>query len=114
MKTFFVDLDTLSSETFREVIGFILTVGLNFRKIDLIKLDKAYRVLVIECASKAEERGLKSFLEKHKVSEPIVIDGTNKANLGFKRLGALKQVGTRQVSDYYLDKTTGKKFIIER
>jgi hypothetical protein len=114
MKTFFVDLDTLSSETFREVIGFILTVGLNFRKIDLIKSDKAYRILVIECASKAEERGLKSFLEKHKVSEPIVIDSTNKANLGFKRLGALKQVGARQVSDFYLDKTTGKKFIIER
>lgn len=114
MKTFFVDLDNLSSETFREVIGFILTVGLNFRKIDLIKADKAYRVLVIECSSKAEERGLKSFLDKHKVSEPIVIDSTNKANLGFKRLGALKQLGTKQVNDFYLDKSTGKKFIIER
>jgi hypothetical protein len=36
MKTFFIDLDSLSHDTFKNLIGFVLTVGLKFRKIDLI------------------------------------------------------------------------------
>jgi hypothetical protein len=114
MKTFFIDLDNLSSENFREVIGFILTVGLNFRKIDLIKDEKTSRVLVIECQTRAEERAFKLFLDKHNVLEPVIIDNLNKATIGFKRLGTIKQVGSRQVSSFYLDKSSGKRFIIEK
>lgn len=114
MKTFFIDLDNLASDNFKQVIGFVLTVGLNFRKIDLIKEKVSSRVLVVECESKAEEKAFKSFLDKHSVVDVVIVDNSNKAVLGTKKVGSLKQVGSREVSNFYLDKTSGRKFIIEK
>lgn len=115
MKTFFIDLDSLSSEVFKELLGFTLTVGLKFRKIDLIKDDKTSRVLVIEVETKAEDKALNDFLNKNDIENPITISKTNKASINSKEIGILKQLGKNAIREtYYQDKSTGKRFIITK
>lgn len=115
MKTFLIDLDSLSPEVFRELLGFILTVGLNFRKIDLIRDNVTSRTLVVETATKAEEKGLSDFLDKREVEKPISILSNNKATVGIKVLGTFKQLGKNATAElYYQDKSTGKRFIITK
>ena len=115
MKTYFIDLDSLSSEIFKELLGFTLTVGLKFRKIDLIKDDKASRVLVLEIETKAEEKALNEFFKQREVDRPITVLSNNKATIGLKTIGTFKQLGKDAISEaFYLDKTTGKKFVIVR
>lgn len=115
MKTFFIDLDNLSSEIFKELLGFTLTVGLKFRKIELIRDDKSSRILVIEVESKAEEKALNEFFKCNEVEKPITVLSNNKATIGLKPIGTFKQLGKDINSDaFYLDKTTGKKFVIVR
>jgi hypothetical protein len=115
MKTFFIDLDILSSEIFRELLGFTLTVGLNFRKIDFVKDDKSSRVLVIEVETKAEEKALDEFLKLKDIDKPITVLSDNKATIGTKTIGTFKILGSGALAEaFYLDKTTGKKFVIVR
>lgn len=115
MKTFFIDLDSLSSDVFRDLLGFILTVGLNFRKIELVKDNSTSRTLVVETASRAEEKALNEFLTRNEVEKPISILANNKATVGLKTIGVLKQLGKNATAEmYYLDKSTGKRFIITK
>lgn len=116
MKTFLIDLDSLSPEVFRELLGFILTVGLNFRKIDLVRDNvTTSRSLVVETATKAEEKGLNDFLAKNEVEKPISILNNNKATVGIKVLGTFKQLGKNATAElYYQDKSTGKRFVITK
>jgi hypothetical protein len=113
MKTFFIDLDSLSHDTFKNLIGFVLTVGLKFRKIDLIKDEKSTSTMVIETETKGEEKGLHEFLKKNEVDSPITILSNNNATVGLKVIGKLKQLPIEKTSSvFYLDKSTGKRFVI--
>lgn len=113
MKTFLIDLDGLAPEIFKELMGFILTIGLNFRKVDQRTESGTGRTLFVELATKSEEKALKEFLSKQNIASPIVIGNENKASLNGKSIGIFSQVN--QVDgNYYLDTTTGKKFAIVR
>jgi hypothetical protein len=113
MKTYLIDLDGISSETFKELMGFILTVGLNFRKLDQKTESGTGRTLFVELATKSEETALKAFLERQGVVIPIVIGNANKASLDGKKLGVFSSIDN-PIGSYYQDKTTGKKFAIVR
>ena len=112
MKTFLIDLDNISPEVFKELMGFILTVGLNFRKLDRKIESGLGKTLFVELATKSEEKALNEFLDKQGISKPIVIGNANKANLEGKKIGTFSAVS--DVGAEYLDKSTGKKFSIVR
>lgn len=113
MKTFIIDLDSLSNDLFKELLGFIHTIGVSFRKVNNVVNDKVGQSLVVETSSRHEEKALKEFLVKQGISSPIVIGNANKANLEGKKLGVFCQVNsTEGLNSYYLDKNTGKKFSI--
>ena len=111
MKTYLINLDGIDSEIFKNLMGFILTAGLNFRKVDQKTESGTGRTLFVELATKGEETALKAFLEKQNVTLPIIIGTANKANLAGKKLGVFSQV-ENPIGNYYQDKTTGKKFAI--
>lgn len=113
MKTFIIDIDALTPELFKDLIGFILSRGINFRKIELVSGDKIGQSLVVEFSSRSEETALKEFLKEQGISSPIVLGNGNKATLDGKKLGVFSQV--REVSglpSYWLDRTSGKKFAL--
>lgn len=113
MKTYLIDLDGINPETFKELVGFILTAGLNFRKLDQKTESGTGRTLFIELATKGEETALKAFLERQGIALPIVIGNANKASLDGKKLGIFSVVND-PAGTYYHDRTTGKKFSIVR
>lgn len=113
MKTYLIDLDGINPETFKELMGFILTVGLNFRKLDQKTESGTGRTLFVELATKSEETALKAFLERQGIALPIIIGNANKASLSGKKLGIFSVVNN-PTGTYYQDKTTGKKFSIVR
>ena len=112
MKTAIIDLDNISLELFKELMGFTLTVGLNFRKLDQKTESGTGRALFIELATKAEEKALNELLNKLGITPPVIIGSGNKAVSGGKKLGTFKQTETTNAQ--YLDKTTGKAFSIVR
>lgn len=112
MKTFLIELDNISPEVFKELMGFILTVGLNFRKIDKMESSGTGKTLFVELATKSEEKALNEFLDKQGIPKPIVIGNANKAILDGKKIGTFSAVN--DVSAEYLDKSTGRKFSIVR
>jgi hypothetical protein len=115
MKTFFIDLDSVSSEAFREVLGYVLTVGFKFRKIDLVKDSLTSRVLVVETETRTEEKAFKEFLKKNEIVEPIAVLNNRKAVVGLKTIGNFKQLEKNETANiFYLDKTNGKRFIITK
>lgn len=113
MKTYLIDLDGINPETFKELMGFILTAGFNFRKLDQKTESGTGRTLFVELATKSEETALKAFLERQGIALPIVIGNANKASLDGKKLGVFSAVDD-PIGNYYQDKTTGKKFSIVR
>ena len=113
MKTYLIDLDGISPETFQGIMGFILVIGLNFRKLDQRTESGTGRTLFVELNTKSEETALKTFLDKQGVSVPVIIGNANKASLGGKKLGVFSLV-ENPAGAYYQDKTTGKKFAIVR
>lgn len=113
MKTFFIDLETLSQENNKTLLGYVLTQGLKFRKIDLVKNDISSKVLVVETETIAESKAFSEFLAKNEIPVPITILPNNKAVIGLKSIGKLKLLGENAKSNaYYLDKTTNKKLVI--
>jgi hypothetical protein len=113
MKTYLIDLDGISPETFQGLMGFVLVLGLNFRKLDQKAESGTGRTLFVELTTKSEETALKTFLSKQGVSVPVIIGNANKASLGGKKLGVFSLV-ENPAGAYYQDKTTGKKFAIVR
>lgn len=113
MKTAIINLDDLTPEVFKELMGFVLTIGLNFRKLDQKKESGTGRCLFVELETKAEEKALKEFLTKNEIPLPITILPNNKAVIGLKSIGKLKLLGENAKSNaYYLDKTTNKRLVI--
>jgi hypothetical protein len=113
MKTYLIDLDGINPETFQGLMGFVLVIGLNFRKLDQKTESGTGRTLFVEIATKSEEKALKEFLDKQGVPMPIIIGNANKANLEGKKLGVFSAV-TNPIGTYYQDNKTGKKFAIVR
>jgi hypothetical protein len=113
MKTYLIVLDGINPETFQGLMGFILVIGLNFRKLDQKTESGTGRTLFVELVTKSEETALKTFLDKQGVPVPVIIGNANKASLGGKKLGVFSSIET-PIGSYYQDKTTGKKFAIVR
>ena len=113
MKTLIIDLDSLTPELFKEVIGFTLRVGLNFRKIDLVTPGRTGQNLVVEIATRGEDKAFTTFLTGLGIASPIVVKSDNKAVLNGKKLGKFTQVSQVEgLNSYYLDRSTGKKFAV--
>lgn len=113
MRTYLIDLDNLNLELCKELMGFILTIGLAFRKVDRQETGKVGKTLFVELKTLAEEKALKDFLSKQGISRPLVIKGDNRVILEGKKLGTFSEVLTPE-SNFYLDNSTGKKFSIVR
>lgn len=114
MKTYIIDLDAITTDIFKSLIGFVLSRGLAFRKIDIISSGKVGQSIVIELANKAEETLLKQFLGELGIASPIVIDNAGKAKLDGKNIGLFSQVrDINGLASFYLDRTSGKKFAIQ-
>lgn len=114
MKTYLIDLDGVCQDTFRSLAGFVLSRGLNFRKIDLVTAGKTGASLVVELANKAEETLLNEFLKDMSIPSPVIIDNAGKAKLDGKKLGIFCQVRDVQgLTSFYLDRSSGKKFAIQ-
>lgn len=113
MKTFFIDLESLSQGDNRELLGFVLTIGLKFKKIELVKDGVNTKVLAVETETLAESKALSEFFSKRELAAPITVLTNNKATIGLKNIGKLKQLGDKATAQaYYLDKTTGKRLVI--
>jgi hypothetical protein len=113
MKTFFIELDGMTLDNNRDLLGFILTVGLKFRKIESIGEFLIAKTLVVETETLTESRALNEFFTKRGMISPIIISAQNKATKSGKTIGNLKLLGDKaNASSYYLDKTTGKKLVI--
>jgi hypothetical protein len=113
MKTLILDLTSLEKEVSRNVLGFLLTIGLNFRKVNKIENDQTKDVLFIEIESSREEKALKNILAENKILNYLIIGKDNQVKDGSKKLGSFKLVSDIN-SNGFLDKTTGKKFQIVR
>ena len=113
MRTYLIDLDNLNLDLSKELVGFILTIGLPFRKIERREANKTGKTLVVELKTISEEKALKDFLTKQGISRPIVIKNDNRAILDGKKLGTFSEVLNPE-NDFYLDDSTGKKFSIVR
>lgn len=113
MKTFFIDYDGLSQENRRDLLGYVLTNGLNYRKIDFIKADETTKALVVETQTSDEIKALEAFLNEREVPKQITVLSSNKATIGTKTIGKLKILGESATAQaYYKDNTTGKRFVI--
>jgi hypothetical protein len=111
MKTIFVDLNILP-ETKKDLLGFLLTQGYNFRKVDHINALGTSQMFVIEGGNKRDELALNAFLKKAKVSISLLVENSGKAGLKGKKLGTFKEVTGEIQTSHYLDKSTGKKFCL--
>ena len=111
MKTVFIDLDILP-ETKKDLLGFLLTQGYNFRKLEFVNALKNSQQFVIEAGNKREEIALNAFLKKAKVSISLMVESSGKAGLKGKKLGTFKELSGDTVISHYLDKSTGKKFAV--
>lgn len=113
MKTIIIDLDALTPHLFKEIVGFVLRTGLNFRKIDFVTQGKTSQSLVVELATKGEEKALNAFLKAQGIATPITVKNDNKAVLGRNKLGTFCQVqNVDGLASYWLDRTSGKKFAL--
>jgi hypothetical protein len=113
MKTLIINIDTISSDKQKDLLGFILTTGLNFRKINEVKSGVNSKVLFVETETRAEEIAFKSFLSKNDICMPVSIERGNKAILEGKNLGTFTLL-TNDAETYFQDVSTGKKFTIVR
>jgi hypothetical protein len=111
MKTIFIDLDILP-ETKKDLLGFLLTQGYNFRKVEFISQLQKSQTIVIECGNKREELALNAFLNQAKVSITLMVENSGKAGLKGKKLGTFKELSGVVETSHYLDKSTGKRFAI--
>lgn len=113
MKTLVLDLTSLEKEVSRNVIGFLLTIGLNFRKVNKIEENQTKDVLFIELETTREEKALKNALLENKILNYLIIGKDNQVKSGNKKLGSFKTVSDIE-TNIFLDKSTGKKFQIVR
>jgi hypothetical protein len=113
MKTYLVDLDGIDPIAFKNLMGFVLTIGLNFRKLDQKTESGTGRTLFVEVLTKREETALKEFLEGEAIATPIIVGKENKASLNGKALGKFTLIEEASGNCYH-DRTTGRKFAIVR
>ena len=111
MKTIFIDLNILP-EISKELLGFLLTQGYNFRKVEFISQLQRSQTIVIECGNKREEKALNAFLKRVKVSIALMVENSGKAGLKGKKLGRFTELSGNVKVSHYLDKSTGKRFAI--
>jgi hypothetical protein len=104
MKTIFIDI----ADNRKEVSGFLLTNGYNFRQIDFVQGDKSNKVFVVEAGKGKDEKALKAFIQEAKASVRLVVEKSGKAGKDGKKLGVFKE--GQFLGGYYLDKTTGKTY----
>jgi hypothetical protein len=110
MKTLILDLSSLEKEITRELLGFTLTLGLNFRKINKIENEQLKDVLFIELLTAREEKTIKEFLTENRIINFLVIGKNNSVKDNGKTLGVFRS--TQKTNNVFLDKSTGKKFEI--
>ena len=112
MRTFLINLDIVNEELQKEILGFILTKGIKFKKLDKVNDKQVKKALFLEPENKTEESNLKEFMKKNDIVSLTILDSAKVLD-GIKTIGKLKIL--KGVSEnYYLDKITGKKFIITK
>jgi hypothetical protein len=104
MKTIFIDI----AENRKEISGFLLTNGYNFRQVDFVEGTAISKVCIVEAGNKREEAALKAFIKEAKLSVRLVVEKSGKAGLKGKKLGTFTE--GKFLGGYYLDKTTGKTY----
>ena len=113
MKTFIIDLDGIDSSIFKELMGFVLTIGLNFRKLDKKAESGTSRTLFVETETKKEVEKLEKFLKESGFCSFSIVHDDMKATQNDKTIGIFSQLHGDS-KEYYLDNSTGKRFSIVR
>ena len=114
MRTIFLDITTLDKEIIRDLMGFTLTVGLNFRKVNFIEKDNTIKdLLLIETETRKEEKALKDKLMTLNIPEMMSSNDKNEIIKDKKRIGILT-LNNNSENNYILDKSTGRKFSVVR
>lgn len=109
MKTYLIDCNDREIE--REVKGFALTQALVSRTISRVNGDKTSQVLVIQVDTLGQDKLLKEFLSTMLVS-PMIVGNRNEVSRDGKKIGVFKQLNGQR-NEYFLDSSTGKKFLVE-
>lgn len=109
MKTYVIELENFDSDLIKELMGFILTSGVNFRKLELITPEKTKKVLFVELISKKEINVLELFFSKNNITCPLFVRNDFKAILNGKVIGIFKPI-EKEMKSYFVD--NGKKFSI--
>lgn len=104
MKTIFIDI----ADNRKELSGFLLSNGYNFRQVDFVQGNEKSKIFVVEAGNKREEKALKAFIQQTKVSVRLVVESSGKAGIGGKKLGVFKE--GLFLGGYYLDRSTGKTY----
>jgi hypothetical protein len=98
----------------QQILGFLLTSGLNFKKVDLVTNDKSNSVFFVETTNSQDEKNINSFVKENDLQKPKTILSNNKVTNGLKVIGTFKKLGDKAKRDiYFLDKSTNNKFVIE-
>lgn len=114
MRTIFLDITTLDKEIIRDLMGFTLTVGLNFRKVNFIEKDNTIKdLLLIETETRKEEKALKDKLMTLNIPEMMSSNDKNEIIKDKKRIGILT-LNNNSENNHILDKSTGRKFSVVR
>lgn len=112
MRTSFIDITTLDKEIIRDLMGFVLTVGLNFRKVNFIEKDNSIKdLLLVETEMRKEEKALKDKLMTLNIAEMMSSNDKNEIIKDKKRVGILT-LNANSENDHILDKSTGRKFSV--
>lgn len=102
MKTYLIDLTDLNNDQCKELLGFALTVGLNFRKVSNKEQGKT---LFLEVESIREETSLKKLLTQLSIQDNTFINNKDNSVLkNFKRIGFFKKVEDDEIFTYKQNK----------
>lgn len=106
MKTFIIELKDVNQDICKDILGSILTVGLNFRKIDDSNNNK---VLFVETETLKEQKFLSGLLKDYLIFFKVI----NSKNEVFEEASIIGKFQECKGSDFiYQDKTNNKRFII--
>ena len=110
MNTFIIEIDKVDGEAARSLIGFFLSTGLNFRKLNRIKESSLGKCLFVEVENKTEKAIVENLLKNNHINNFSIIDNHDfSVNCNSEKIGTFKIVNT----DYmFEDSSSGKKFSI--
>ena len=110
VKTYLIEAENQD----QQINSFLLTNGLNFRKVNFFVNEASNFVFFVEVSNQEDEKLLVNFVKNNDLKKPKTILSNNKVMSGLKVLGTFKKLDEKaKRTEYFLDKSTNNKFVIE-